>query len=551
MAEISIGKYSIKNILLYAEERRFAVPKLQREFVWDIKKACKLLDSIYNNIPIGTILIWNASRNNSNLLQHSHVALPAYDISNNRVWFILDGQQRLSVLYRVQQGEEIENSRGTRVEFDKVYFLLNSSKELLFTKLNKANPNHHIRISDLLATSWKRRLKRFKAQPRKYSKISECRKRILEYKMPLIFMNSKYIEEAREAFLRINALGTPLSTADRLFSKASSLDLRDLARTTKHEWSHGFQHLPEIIILQTLCFGLGKIEVGEEAINGVIERTTKRLNSGKMAKEAFSREWNKLKNSMGLTIDYIKKHFNVADYGFLPSTNMVSTLSMFFFHHNNRQPSLGQKKEINKWFWATGVATRYSGKGYRSNIIDDVNFFIRLAKRGNAKFIDNEKVPKSKLLLEKYSAGSGLSKAFYCLLIGAKPRYLENNSAIPIDAVCSAYNQKQKHHVFPQSLLKNSGFKEKEYNRLCNICFIVAPENKSIGKSKPKDYLKEYFDRRSLPSFLRSHLLPINTKSALWTNDVRRNYKKFLRERLEIICKAFESNAQMRIFSEE
>jgi hypothetical protein len=46
-------------------------------------------------------------------------------------------------------------------------------------------------------------------------------------------------------------------------------------------------------------------------------------------------------------------------------------------------------------------------------------------------------------------------------------------------------------------------------------------------------------------------LLPTTTKSELWTNDVRRSYKKFLRERLEIICKAFESNAQMRIFSEE
>src|SRR4030042_6369530 len=125
MAVIETEVVSVKKILNYASERRFAVPKLQREFVWDIKKACKLLDSIYNHIPIGTILIWNASRNNSNLLQHSHIALPSFDISNNRVWFILDGQQRLSVLYRLQQGEGIENSRGKRVEFDKVYFLLN------------------------------------------------------------------------------------------------------------------------------------------------------------------------------------------------------------------------------------------------------------------------------------------------------------------------------------------------------------------------------------------------------------------------------------------
>jgi hypothetical protein len=551
MADISLKDYSIKNILMYAGERRFAVPKLQREFVWDIKKACKLLDSIYNKIPIGTILIWDAARNNSNLLQHSHIALPSYDNYKKRVWFILDGQQRLSVLYRLQQGEEIKNSRGTRVEFDKVHFLLENSKEQLFAKISKANPKYHVRISDLLSPSWKRRLNRFKVQPRKYAKIAECRKTILEYRMPFIIMDSTNIEEAREAFLRINALGTPLSTADRLFSKASSLDLRDLARTTKQAWSHGFQHMPEIILLQSLCFSRGKIEVGKKAIEGVIERISRQVSSGKKTKKSLLKEWTKLENSMGLSIDYIKKNFNVADYGFLPSTNMIPTLSMYFFHHNNRQPSLGQKKEIKRWFWATGAATRYSGAGYRSNIIDDVNFFIKLAKRGKAKFSYKERVPKSKLLIEKYSDRSGLSKAFYCLLIGAKPRYLENNSEIPIDAVCSAYNKKQKHHVFPKSLLKNKGFKVKDYNRLCNICFIVAPENNAIGDSKPNEYLKEYLNGRSLPSFLRSHLLPTTTKSELWTNDVRRSYKKFLRERLEIICKAFESNAQMRIFSEE
>jgi hypothetical protein len=551
MAEISINVVRIKKILMYAAERKFAVPKLQREFVWDIKKACKLLDSIYSHIPIGTILVWDASRNNSNLLQHSHIALPSFDISNKRVWFILDGQQRLSVLYRIQQGEGIENSQGRFVDFDKVYFQVNNSRNLPFAKLNKANPKNHVRVSDILAPSWRRRLNRFKAQPRKYTKIAACREAILEYKMPLVFMYSKNIEEAREAFLRINALGTPLSTADRLFSKASSLDLRDLARSATLEWSDGFQHLPAIIILQTLCFALGRIEVGEEAINGVIERTSKRLNSGKLSREAFSKEWNKLKNSMGQAIDYVKKHFNVADFGFLPSTNMISTLTMFFLHHDNRQPSPAQQRELRKWFWATGVAQRYSGAGYRSNIIDDVNFFTKLAKRGKAKFIFRERVPKSKLLFEKYSAGSGLSKTFYCLLIGKKPRYLENNSEIPIDAVCSAYNQKQKHHVFPKALLTNRGFKEKEYNRICNICFIVAPENKSIGASKPRDYLREYLDGRSLPSFLRSHLLPINNKSALWKYDVKRNYKAFLRERMELISREFEKSARMRIFSEE
>ena len=528
MPEITFRPYPIKKVLSFLGERKFAIPKLQREFVWDIKKACKLLDSIYRNIPIGTILIWATSRNQSNLLQQSNIALPSFDISNKQVWFILDGQQRLSVLYRILQGEQIENSNGKLVAFDKVYFTVNNSEEALFARHNKPNPNSQVRLSDILSPFWRRRLNRFQSKQNKYRKLVECRQGILEYKIPFLFLKSKHVEEARETFLRVNTLGTPLSTADRLFSKASSLDLRELAKSVANDWLHGFNHLPYIIILQAFCFSLDKIEVGEPAINSAIDKMSKQVNSDIKLKDYFSKNWNKLKVSMGLTIDYIRKHFNAAELGFLPSTNMISTLSMFFFHHNNRQPISEQQREIRKWFWATGIGQRYSGAGYRSNIIEDVNFFIRLSKRDNAKFICKDRVAKSKLLLEKYSAGSGITKTFYCLLISKKPRYLENNSEIPTEAVCSAYNQKQKHHVFSRALLINRGFKEKEYNRICNICFIVAPENKSIGASKPKDYLSEYLDGRSLPSFLRSHLLPLNKKSALWEHDCRRSYKRFL-----------------------
>ena len=48
---------------------------------------------------------------------------------------------------------------------------------------------------------------------------------------------------------------------------------------------------------------------------------------------------------------------------------------------------------------------------------------------------------KSKLLLEKYSAGSGITKTFYCLLISKKPRYLENNSEIPTEVLRPKINR--------------------------------------------------------------------------------------------------------------
>ncbi len=59
---ITIERMKLSTLLRAIDERRFAIPKLQREFVWDGPKAAKLLDSIVRGMPIGTVMIWPAPR---------------------------------------------------------------------------------------------------------------------------------------------------------------------------------------------------------------------------------------------------------------------------------------------------------------------------------------------------------------------------------------------------------------------------------------------------------------------------------------------------------
>jgi len=548
---ITIKHFPIKYIFSFLDDRRFAIPKLQRDFVWDIKKASNLLDSINKSLPIGTILIWETDRQNSNLLQRSLTALPIFDDNNKHVWFILDGQQRLSVLHKLREGKEIKNSKNKIVPFDKIYLTIDSENRGRFSYLKRHDTEKQISICDILSNTWKKRLKRFKSSKRKYNYIFKCREQLLNYPIPFIFFHSKDIFEAREAFIRINALGTPLTTADKVFSRASAIDLRHLAKEMSLEWSDGFQNIPQIIILQVLAFCWGKIEVGEKALDNVIDRITNQLNSEELSKDEFNKKWKDIKDAVNLSLDYLRTNFFVKDFELLPSTNMIATLAMFFIYNKKRQPNNVAQKQLIKWFWATAVAQRYSGKGYRDNIIEDVRFFQRLAGNGTGRFVFNEKIPKAKILYADYSKGAALTRAFFCLLISKGPRYLENNTEIPIATVCASYNKKQKHHIFPKQLLRNHGFGAKEYNRICNICFIVAPENQSIGANKPRNYLPEYLDNRSLPSFLRSHLIPCEKNSYIWCKNIKKDYKKFLRERMNLLCEEFERVASMKLFAEE
>lgn len=121
---IAIQKQSIQALFRHIDSGRFAVPKLQREFVWDGRKAAKLFDSIYFGMPIGIPLIWRAKRSQKLFLRQRYHVLPAFNHANREVWFLVDGQQRLSSLYNVKEANTITNARGHSVNFERVVLTL-------------------------------------------------------------------------------------------------------------------------------------------------------------------------------------------------------------------------------------------------------------------------------------------------------------------------------------------------------------------------------------------------------------------------------------------
>src|SRR5688500_14095301 len=101
MEDIYSKAITLKRLHSLIERGVFAVPELQREFVWNARKVCDLLDSIHQKYPIGTILIWKTDRRNENQLRKHYHILPHFDPKNQDIYFLIDGQQRLSVLWHL------------------------------------------------------------------------------------------------------------------------------------------------------------------------------------------------------------------------------------------------------------------------------------------------------------------------------------------------------------------------------------------------------------------------------------------------------------------
>lgn len=91
------------------------LPDLQRPFVWPKSKIRDLLDSMYRGYPVGELMFWNVSQEDT-----SRAISGATDRKGSHQ--IIDGQQRLTSLYAVFKGESVRdadyNSRSIVISFN-------------------------------------------------------------------------------------------------------------------------------------------------------------------------------------------------------------------------------------------------------------------------------------------------------------------------------------------------------------------------------------------------------------------------------------------------
>jgi hypothetical protein len=535
------------------EDRVFAVPKVQREFVWNGTRAAALLDSIYRGMPIGSILVWETGRANCDLLRPSLNVLPHYDSSNENIRYIIDGQQRLSVLYQAFTGDRKENSNGRSIDFSRLCFRIdgkNGEDAPAWFTYRKPIVGQYISIADLLGHGWRRRLRMLNNA--QFRRVEQCRERVMNYRVPVIVVESADLDEVRETFIRVNTQGMRISAADRAFARASEIDLRDKAHDLRAALPGSFRELPYTSVLLGFTFidPDRESDVGAKALERAVTRWERHIDGDPAARNQLLHQWGRYRTAFTKALDYLRANFSVLDIGFLPSTNMVATLAVFFYHHK-AAPSSKRRSEICKWFWATGVGQRYSGRGYRQNILRDVEFFEKLVRTERTRFRFENLASPSDVQRTEYTQPAALARAFMCLLACQSPRYLNNGEPVPLEAAAARANRRDQHHVFPKALLNANRFFHRDYNSLCNICLVVAEENQVIGAKSPRTYLAPFRRKQFFARAMKSHLLPHTAESALWFRGVKRAFRQFRKQRLRLICKALEEEAGIRLFRPE
>jgi len=86
--------FNITTIINFMDKGVFIIPNFQRNFVWDIKKSSKLIESLIMGLPIPQIFLYERERNE---------------------FYVIDGQQRLLTLYFFYKGRFPRNDEARNI----------------------------------------------------------------------------------------------------------------------------------------------------------------------------------------------------------------------------------------------------------------------------------------------------------------------------------------------------------------------------------------------------------------------------------------------------
>ena len=545
MSKINIEECSLKKLKDKFENRTFAIPEIQRQYVWNKPRICSLMDSIFKNYPIGISLVWTAPYSKVlHIRPNNKTIIPPFNINANKSDLIIDGQQRLSTLYGILFGVEPRPEAGSQINFKELFFSCDNKAKnrFIFSKKLTDDSKGYIRLTDVLNTPPSLLKKRQGLTQSEAKQADICYSAFKSYKFFILAFEGMDFKDVTDIFIRINSAGMTVSRADTLFARATNVDLRDHMLDTKRRLKHGYDAIAVDALQNTLGLAYGATQIGNKAFNAFL----KQIEKNKKGNKEFEKIWKHLQYGYKEAADFLVKNLSVKNPTLLPSQNIYSVLAYFFFLNQSRAKP-NQIREIKTWFWHTACGDRYSGSGFNHNIPDDIKFIKRLANGNNAQYPVTEKINPLDFLKTNYK-GASSANAYFILLRNKKPKYLLNGEEIILDDASAISNRKDRHHIFPSALLKRKQINPRWINSITNICYLESDANQSINDDHPNIYLGKCKREKHFGKVMKSHIIPCNPSSPIWEENIKKGFLEFLNQRGKMIITEIEELADAKIF---
>lgn len=526
MISLRSESISFRSLLNDIEIGKIKIPQFQRDFVWDIKKASDLMDSLIKGYPIGTFIIWKTKEPLRIIRDLGGIKLPQSP-KDDYINYILDGQQRLTSLYVSLKGYQILKENSMQ-DFSKMYVDLSveGDNRIIITNIQKKEQEDIIKLNELMYKG----ILELAKYPEKYlQKLDDYKNIIMSYPIPIIYVEDIPMEVAVEIYTRINEGGKTLTVFEIMVAKTFSIernfDLAEKYKTLTLRLSKvNYETIPDSTVLQTVAILLTK---------DCSKKSIYRLN-----RDEFIDIWEDAVDSIERTVDYFKSFFRIPISELLPYYALIVPFSYFFYKHNDK-PNAVQQKSLQNFFWRTSLTDRYS-HSQETRIAQDI---MRIDSILNEKKVTYDYPidisPKYIIENGSFTISRSYIKAILCLYVYFEPKSFNDNSKVIISKdFLKKSNSKNYHHFFPKSFLKKKKVDELLRNHILNITIVDEHLNKKeIGKRPPSIYIKRFLkENEELKETLKTHLIGDIDKFGILSDD----YDEFIKMRAQKVSAEFK-----------
>jgi len=508
---------TIKKLIERISSGDIRVPAFQRDFVWEPDQVAFLLDSIYKEFPIGTVILWKTDNrlNSEKRLGCFELPPPRKDYPVN---YVLDGQQRLTSLFSVFQ-TDLEPVSGEWVD---IYFDISAQEavqESLFVALDdtEVDPKRHFPVKTFLDSIAYRKATG-QMTDEEIVKIDAVQDKFRTYLIPNETFETDDRNKVAIVFERINRAGTELDVFELLAAWSWS-DQFDLVQK--------FQDLEEKIEDHNYGDLCKERDLLLKVCSGIISGHTTPKSILDLQGDDIRSRFDEIEAGLIGAIDFLRREAGVKHYKMLPFPALLAPLSSYFSTQKSdgQKYTSKQKDVLLKWFWISVFSRRFTSD-VNEKQASDIRQMQKLKEDENYIFIYPKVEVKIDFRKSNFSSGNANSKALIILLNSINPKSLLSGASVDLDKVLKKGSKHEFHHVFPRAYLSKHGVDRQEINVLANICFLTRSDNNKIKDKSPDEYGKAIACERR-DEYLACSLLP-NDFDTL-------NYHDFLDSRSDIL----------------
>jgi len=518
------------------QKGQIKVPKFQRNFVWSLDKTAKLLDSILKGYPIGTFILWETNERLNDIKNIGNLELPPVS-DDEKVQYVLDGQQRITSLFAAYLGAKIQKEGEKKItDYFEIYVDLDGDVENNDDQIvvSEEPETKNITLHKLLNSKYSELREKYSNE--EIDKIQEYKETFTTYDFSTVVLRKEDIDSAIEVFTRINTGGQTLTLFEimsaKTYDEEQNFDMEDKFQKLVKELSESkYDTISSSVILSILGLILSK------------NKECKRKVILQLDKQKIIDIWDDVISALKDSIDYFRSVYRIPVSAILPYDSLLVPFA-YFFYFQKEKPKGEQLKYLEEFFWRMSLSFRYSSST-ESKLAQDIKRIDEILK-GNRPNYDKVKIylnsPKD-LIETSFSAGSSYCKAILCLLAYHEPKDFQDNGKVILDnSWLKVANSKNYHHFFPKVYLKKNNIGNE--NSLVNITLVGADLNKrKISAKAPSIYIQGFLDENDdLPISLKSHLINDLDNFGVMSDD----YLVFLEKRAKAIFDELKSRIELK-----